>query len=165
MYSFNEITLLGNAGRDAELRYTQSGKAVTGFSMAVSRRFQRNNEWEEHTEWFNISVWGDRWAESVANNVKRGTKVMVVGELSTREYQTQSGEMRTSLDVSARKIIYPTPKSDQQGGNGGHDQGTAPSSSPSVYNPNQQTAATDPNVAPQQQASSHDGENLEDLPW
>ena len=71
--SLNLILLIGNAGRDAELRYTANGRAVASFSMAVNRRYQVNNEWQEETEWFNVSVWGQQ-AENVANSVRRGAK-------------------------------------------------------------------------------------------
>ncbi len=102
--SLNQILLIGNAGRDAELRYTPSGAQVASFSMAVNRNYQVNGEWREETEWFNVSAWG-RQAENVAQRVRRGAKVFVDGRLSTRRYTTESGETRTSLDVNAYRVI------------------------------------------------------------
>ena len=58
--SLNQILLIGNAGRDAELRYTANGRAVANFSIAVNRRWMSNNEWQEETEWFNVSVWDSK---------------------------------------------------------------------------------------------------------
>ena len=165
-FTYNSITLVGNTGRDADLRYTQTGKAVTGFSMAVSHRYQRNNEWQEETEWFNVSCWGDRWAESVANNIRRGNRVMVVGRLSTREYQARDGATRISLEVSASQIVYLTPKDDQGNGDGGYNQQQqAPQSSPSVYNPNQQEQPAQGYGTSQQAGETPPEEDLENLPW
>ncbi len=107
--SLNQILLIGNAGRDAELRHTPNGAAVANFSMAVSRRYQVRDEVREQTEWFNVSAW-ERSAEFVADRVKRGTRVFVDGRLSTREYTAGSGETRTSLDVNANRVIVLTPR-------------------------------------------------------
>ena len=104
--SLNQILLIGNAGRDAELRYTANGRAVANFSIAVNRRWMSNNEWQEETEWFNVSVWGQQ-AENIANRVRRGARVFVDGRLSTREWTNQSGVTRTSLDVNAFRVIEP----------------------------------------------------------
>ena len=63
-----------------------------------------NNEWQEETEWFNVSVWGQQ-AENIANRVRRGSRVFVDGRLSTREWTNQSGVTRTSLEVNAYRVI------------------------------------------------------------
>ncbi len=102
--SLNQILLIGNAGRDAELRYTQNGTAVANFSMAVNRRYQVRDETREDTEWFNVAAW-ERQAEWVSESVKRGTRVFVDGRLATPEYTSGNGEMRVSLDVNARRVI------------------------------------------------------------
>ena len=115
--SLNLILLIGNAGRDAELRYTASGRAVASFSIAVNRNYQVNGEWREETEWFNVSSWGQQ-AESVANSIRRGSRVFVEGRLSTREYTTQAGLTRTSLDVNAFRVINLTGR--DEGGEGGY---------------------------------------------
>ncbi len=107
--TLNQILLIGNAGRDAELRYTQNGTPVANFSMAVSRRYQVRDETREDTEWFNVSAW-ERQAEWAAESIRRGTKVFVDGRLSTREYTSGNGEARVSLDVNARRIISLTPR-------------------------------------------------------
>ena len=97
--SLNQILLIGNAGRDAELRYTANGRAVTGFSMAVNRRYQVNNEWQEETEWFNVSVWGQQ-AENVAIGYDAGQGSSLMVRLATREWTNQAGITRTSLEVN-----------------------------------------------------------------
>ncbi len=165
--SLNLILLIGNAGRDAELRYTANGRAVASFSMAVNRNYQVDGEWRSDTEWFNISSWGQQ-AENVANNVRRGARVFVEGRLSTREYTTQAGLSRTSLDVNAFRVINlagrdeegdggygaypPAPEAQQAPAGGGHSQ-SPPQPTSSGYGA---ASGSDQGV---------EGEDLEDLPW
>ena len=111
--TLNQILLIGNAGRDAELRYTQNGTAVANFSIAVSRRYRIREDVHEDTEWFNVSAW-ERQAEFAAERIKRGTRVFVDGRLSTREYVAGSGESRTSLDVNASRVIALSPREDSE---------------------------------------------------
>ncbi len=166
--SLNLILLIGNAGRDAELRYTASGRAVASFSMAVNRNYQVNGEWREETEWFNVSSWGQQ-AESVANSVRRGSRVFVEGRLSSREYTTQAGLSRTSLDVNAFRVINLTGR--DEGGEGGY--GAYPPSpeaqqaqSAATSQQGSQSAGTGSSYAADSgfdQAT--EGEDLEELPW
>ena len=103
--SLNQILLIGNAGREPELRYMEDGTPVTGFSLAVNaNRQNKSGDWVEDTEWFNVSVWG-RQAESVNQNLTKGRKIFVEGRLSTREYTSATGEVRQSLDVRAFRVI------------------------------------------------------------
>lgn len=76
------LTLTGNVGRDPELRTTQGGDQVCSFSVASKQGFKRDAK----TEWFRCSVWGKR-GETIAANLRKGTKVTVVGELTIGEYQ------------------------------------------------------------------------------
>ena len=166
--SLNLILLIGNAGRDAELRYTASGRAVASFSMAVNRNYQVNGEWREETEWFNVSSWGQQ-AESVANSIRRGSRVFVEGRLSSREYTTQAGLSRTSLDVNAFRVINLTGR--DEGGEGGY--GAYPPSPETQQAPGGgQSQQGSPPAAPGtgyggdsgfDQAT--EGEDLEELPW
>ena len=167
--SLNLILLIGNAGRDAELRYTATGRPVAGFSMAVSRNYQVNNEWQQETEWFNVSAWGQQ-AENVANSVRRGSRVFVEGRLSTREWTNQSGVTRTNLDVNAFRVINLTRREEdgEEGGYGAYPPAQQPSEQP-------QSGGEYSQSAPQQAAPAYDsggsydqppeGEDLEDLPW
>ena len=166
--SLNLILLIGNAGRDAELRYTASGRAVASFSIAVNRNYQVNGEWREETEWFNVSSWGQQ-AESVANSIRRGSRVFVEGRLSTREYTTQAGLSRTSLDVNAFRVINLTGR--DEGGEGGY--GAYPPSSeaqqPQGGGQSQQGSQPAAPVSGYGADSGFDqttdGEDLEELPW
>ncbi len=104
--AFCKIQIVGNLGRDPELRYTPSGRPVTEFSVAVnqSTKNQQTGEWVEATDWFRVSVWGDR-AERAAENLRKGTRVLVDGRFRTREYETKDGRKGTSLEVTADTVL------------------------------------------------------------
>ena len=92
MASLNKVMLIGNAGRDAELRYMASGTPQCQFSLAVNnrRRNQTTNEWEDQTEWFNIIIWGDT-AERVSQYITKGKPVFIEGRLQTRSWDGDDG--------------------------------------------------------------------------
>ena len=125
--SMNKITIIGNLGRDPEMRYMQSGDAVTNFSVATSHRYRtRDGDQREETEWFNVSAWG-RLAEITNQYLSKGRQVYVEGRLSSRMYQTQSGETRVSLDVRASEVQFLSGSGDGgMGGGGGYDGGGVP---------------------------------------
>jgi len=88
------------------MRYTPSGTPVTNFRLAVSNnRRDVNGEWTEDTEWFTVTAW-ERQAESVNQYLAKGRRVFVDGRLSTRQYTSNSGEARTSLEVRAFKVVF-----------------------------------------------------------
>ena len=99
----NNVTLVGNITRDPELRFTQSGRAVATFGLAVNRRYQVNGEWQEQTSFFNVVAWGPL-GENAAASLTKGTRVIVNGRLEQREYQTQQGEKRTVVEVNADEV-------------------------------------------------------------
>jgi single-strand DNA-binding protein len=101
-----KIQIIGNLGRDPELRYTPNGRPVTTFSVAVNQatKNQQTGEWVEATDWFRISVWGDR-AERAAEQLRKGSRVFVDGRFRTREYETNDGRKGLSLDVSADTVL------------------------------------------------------------
>ncbi len=101
-----KIQIIGNLGRDPELRYTPNGRPVATFSVAVNQatKNQQTGEWVEATDWFRVSVWGDR-AERAAENLRKGARVFVDGRFRTREYETNDGRKGMSLDVSADNVI------------------------------------------------------------
>ena len=106
MASLNKIMLIGNLGSEPEMRYTPNGKAVTSFRMATSRRYTTSaGESREETEWFRVSVWG-RQAESCNQFLSKGRRVYVEGRLHSRNWEGQDGQMRTSLEVSANRVIF-----------------------------------------------------------
>ena len=106
MASLNKIMLIGNVGSDPEMRYTPNGKAVTSFRMATNFRYSGpDGERREETEWFRVSVWG-RQAESCNQFLSKGRRVYVEGRLRSRNWEGQDGQMRTSLEVSANRVIF-----------------------------------------------------------
>ena len=106
MASLNKIMLIGNVGSDPEMRYTPNGKAVTSFRMATNYRYAGSDgERREETEWFRVSVWG-RQAESCNQFLSKGKRIYVEGRLRSSSWEGQDGQMRTSLEVSANRVIF-----------------------------------------------------------
>lgn len=86
MKSVNKVILLGNLGKDPELKYTASGTAITNFSIATSERFKdKSGEWQDRTEWHNVAAWA-RLAEIAGEYLKKGSKIYVEGRLQTRSW-------------------------------------------------------------------------------
>jgi single-strand DNA-binding protein len=95
----NKIIVIGNLGRDPEMRYTPNGQAVTSFSVASSRRYRTaDGEQREETEWFNVSAFG-RLSEVCNQYLTRGQQVYVEGRLRGRSYTDRDGQPRYSLDI------------------------------------------------------------------
>jgi len=116
MASLNKVMLIGNLGKDPELRYTASGQAVAGFSLATSEKFKnRSGEFEERTEWHNIVAWG-RLAEIAGEYLSKGKTVFVEGRLQTRKWQDKSGNDRYTTEVVCEKMQMLSPKGEKRGG-------------------------------------------------
>jgi single-strand DNA-binding protein len=115
--AFCKIQFIGNLGRDPELRYTPSGRPVAQFSVAVnqSTKNQQTGEWVEATDWFRVSVWGDR-AERAAESLRKGSRVFVDGRFRSREYETNDGRKGFSLDVSADNVVGLDRREQAEGG-------------------------------------------------
>ena len=99
------IHLYGNLGRDAELRYAQSGNAVLRFTIACSSTQGAGEQRQEHTDWFNVTMFGKR-GEALAPYLLKGTRVAVVGRFQHRTYTRQDGSPGYSLDVIATEIDF-----------------------------------------------------------
>jgi single-strand DNA-binding protein len=106
MASFSKVMIIGNLGRDPEMRYTPNGRPVTEFSVAVnqSTKNQQTGEWVEATDWFRVTVWGDR-AERTAEQLRKGNRVFVEGRFRTREYEARDGQKRVSLEITADSVV------------------------------------------------------------
>lgn len=96
----NKVILLGNLGRDPEVRTTQSGREVANFTLATNRKWtnRETGELQEETEWHRIVVWG-RQAEIAGQYLRRGKQIYLEGRLQTRSWEDQSGERRYSTEV------------------------------------------------------------------
>ena len=110
MGGFQEITLIGVTGKDAEMNYTTTGKAVTKFSLAVSEYagVDADGNGKYNTTWFNIVCW-DKLAESTEKYVQKGIHLFIKGRLQLRDYEDKEGNKRTSVQVIAN-IVKPVGK-------------------------------------------------------
>ena len=113
---YQQITLIGNLGRDPEMRYTPTGVAVTNFSVAVSRRWVgQDGQQQEKTLWFRVNAW-NKLAETAAQYLTKGSKVLVVGELEDpNTYIDREGQPRASLEVRALTIKFLSTSGDVAG--------------------------------------------------
>ena len=105
--AFAKAMIIGNLGRDPEMRYTPNGRPVTEFSVAVSHEHARTSRPAsgcEATDWFRVTVWGDR-AERTAEQFRKGNRVFVEGRFRTREYEAKDGQKRISLEITADNVI------------------------------------------------------------
>lgn len=103
--SLNKVMLIGNLGRDPELRATPSGQNVATFSMATNRRYKnRDGEWQDETQWHNIVVWGNR-AEFITNYLKKGSRLFVEGRLTHRSWEDQSGQKKYMTEVVVENFV------------------------------------------------------------
>lgn len=106
MASLNKIILIGNVGGDPEMRYTPNGKAVTSFTVATNHRYSAaSGETREETDWFRISAWGKQ-GEMCNQYLSKGRQVYVEGRLHARNWEAQDGQMRTSLEVTADRVLF-----------------------------------------------------------
>jgi single-strand DNA-binding protein len=115
--SLNKAMIIGNLGRDPEMRYTPSGQPVTQFTVAVNRNYRdQNGEWQEETEWFRVVCWGPL-AERTAEYLRKGRKVYVEGRLQTRQWEAQDGTKRTTTELVASTVtpLDPRPRDDLEG--------------------------------------------------
>ena len=120
---YHKIILVGNLGRDPEMRYTPSGQQVTNFSMATSEKWTgQDGQIHDRTIWWKVTSWGKQ-AEIVNQYLKKGSKVLVEGRMNPddkgnpRTWTAQDGTVRASFEVTAQTIKFLTPKG--EGGGGG----------------------------------------------
>lgn len=126
MASVNKVILIGNLGRDPELKSTQSGAAVCNFSIAATEKWKgKDGDWQESTEWHKITAWGKQ-AENCDKYLNKGSSVYVEGRLETRSWDGKDGEKKYSTDIVAQKVVF-------LGGGQGATRGHSPSS-PSQHN-------------------------------
>lgn len=117
MGSVNKVILVGNLGRDAEVRYTPGGAAVARFSIATTEVWNdKSGQRQERTEWHNIDLWGKQ-AESLSEYLVKGKQVYVEGRLQTDEYTDKEGQKRKSTKVRCERVVL-------LGGGGGRSGGS-----------------------------------------
>ena len=119
--SVNKVILIGNLGRDPEVRTMQNGGKVCNLSVATSERWKDRNtgEQQERTEWHRVVIFDDRLADVAERYLQKGSKVYLEGELQTRKWQDQSGQDRYTTEVVLRRFRGVLTMLDSRGGGGG----------------------------------------------
>lgn len=118
----NKVILLGNLGADPELKVTQSGQALLKLRLATSEKFKDKNEtWQERTEWHSIALWGKR-GEALAKFLQKGDRLYIEGRIQTTSYE-KDGEKRYMTNIVANNVVL------NGKGKGGSDR---PASAPAV---------------------------------
>ena len=106
MASVNKVILVGNLGRDPELRYIPSGQAVANFTLATNDRWRdKEGNNQERTEWHRIVVWG-KSAENCAQYLQKGRSVYIEGRLQTREWEDKEGNKRQTTETIAQTVQF-----------------------------------------------------------
>ena len=124
--SFNKITVVGNLGRDPELRYTPQGAAVCSFSMATNeKRKDKSGEFQDITTWFKITLWRNQ-AENAAKYLTKGSPVYIEGRLRIEEWTDRDGNNRYTLDVQATDMQFIGSRGEGGMGGSGEFSGGAP---------------------------------------
>lgn len=125
---YHTIIIVGNLGRDPEMRYTPSGQAVTSFSVATSRQYTGSDGQKvKETTWFRVSAWGKQ-AETCNQYLRKGSKVLVEGRLvpdpssgGPRVFTRQDGSTGASFEISANTVRFMSTRSESEGDMGGED--------------------------------------------
>jgi single-strand DNA-binding protein len=101
--SVNKVILIGNLGKDPEIRYSQSGTAVANFSIATNRNVKKNDEWVKESEWHKIVAFG-KTAEVCSEYLSKGKQVYIEGRLQTREWEDKDGNRRWTTEIITERM-------------------------------------------------------------
>jgi single-strand DNA-binding protein len=143
MGSVNKVILVGNLGRDAEIRYTPGGAAVSKFSIATTEVWNdKSGQRQERTEWHTIDLWGKQ-AESLSEYLLKGKQVYIEGRLQTDEYTDKEGIKRKSTKVRCDKLVL---LGSGGGGRGPSVDRGGDSMGPSAPGPEMSEALTDDDI-------------------
>lgn len=115
MASVNKAILIGNLGKDPDLRYTPSGSAVCSFPIATTEKWrdQQSNEMKEKTEWHNIVLWG-KTAEIAKEYLQKGSPVYIEGRIQTRQYEDKEGVKRWFTEIVGQRMQFLGRRGDNQ---------------------------------------------------
>ncbi|HEV8198754.1 MAG TPA: single-stranded DNA-binding protein [Candidatus Polarisedimenticolia bacterium] len=126
MGSVNKVILVGNLGRDPEVRYTQGGAAVANFTLATNEVWNdKAGARQERTEWHRIVVWG-KTAEIAKEHLSKGKQVYIEGSIQTRQWDDREGNKRTTVEIKAQRLVLIGRGGMGEGG-GGEMRGGGPS--------------------------------------
>ncbi len=158
MASVNKVILIGNLGKDPEVRHLEGGVAVARFPIATSETYKdKSGQKQEKTEWHNIVLWRGL-AEVAEKYVRKGQSVFIEGKIRTNSYQDKDGNQRYSTEIVADSMTMLGGKSDN--GGGGNYQEASSSSSSAVASTGAHNAA-----ASSGNASSFQNDEPDDLPF
>jgi single-strand DNA-binding protein len=118
--SINKVILVGNLGRDPEVRHTQDGNKVVNLSVATSERWRDRNtgEQRERTEWHRVVIFNDRLADVAEQYLRKGSKVYLEGQLQTRKWTDQSGQEKYTTEIVLQRYRGELQMLDTRGGGG-----------------------------------------------
>ena len=105
MNGVNKVILIGNLGKDPEVRFLESGKAICTLRLAVGERRKDGDGWKDHTEWMDVVVF-DKTAENAGTYLAKGRQVYVEGRLQTRQYKDKEGHDRWKTEVVAFNVVF-----------------------------------------------------------
>ena len=128
---YQAITIVGSLGRDPEMRFLDAGDAVTNMSVAVNKSWNdANGQKQTKTTWFRVSTWR-ALAEACNEYLAKGSRVLVVGEMDEPNVWTdKEGNSRADLQITARNVVFLTPKGETQNQNGTGSPAPAPTPAP-----------------------------------
>lgn len=101
----NKVILIGNLGRDPEVRYSQGGTAIANFSLATTERMKKGEEWTDQTEWHNIVVFG-KMAENCQKYLAKGSTAYIEGRIQTRKWENKEGKERQTTEIVAQNVQF-----------------------------------------------------------
>lgn len=125
--SVNKVILVGNLGKDPEVKFTPSGMQVAKFSIATNEGYKdKSGQWQERTEWHNIVAWA-RLAEIIGEYVKKGSKVYIEGRLQTSSWDDkETGQKKYKTEIVANELVLLGGRGEgSEGGGGGYSRGAA----------------------------------------
>ncbi|MDA8606090.1 single-stranded DNA-binding protein [Flavobacteriales bacterium] len=164
MAGVNKAILVGNLGKDPEMRYTPNGVAVCSFPMATSETYKDRNSGERitQTEWHNIVIWRGM-AETAEKYLKKGSQVFIEGKIKTRSWEDQQGQKRYTTEVVADVMQLLDRPGTNAGGNSGAASRTATSPTQSAENPSVDNQNEGQAAAPDAVAAA--APSADDLPF
>lgn len=113
----NRVSLIGNLGKDPEMRYTPSGTAVGNLRIGVTERRKEGEEYKDQTEWVSVVLFG-KTAENASKFLQKGRQVFVEGRLQTRTWEDKTGQTRYTTEVIANQLLFLGSKEGGAGGGG-----------------------------------------------
>ncbi len=160
MKSVNKAILIGNLGKDPEVKYTPQGTAIAKFSLATNERYKdKEGNWQDRTEWHNIVAWA-RLAEICGEYLKKGGKVYIEGRIQTHSWDDQqSGQKKYMTEIVAQDLVLLSSRGDA--GSGGGDEGGGTSRA----RPASAGSSSAPKAAPADEFAQTGGITDEDIPF